>query len=454
MTACTVLATIALASVLWTDASVMGGVFGLAAAAVEEPKLTAGDLNRLLDEIRDDDNRMVRWDATKHTRKVQKQVKPSGSSFDDAASDGSASAAFVGCEPMVDALRLLMNPNTSTDVAATAMEYATFCITDNPIQRARLVTVDENIYKRIVQHVTSTESPKTSAMASHLIYIASFANKDNHQGFFRAGAVAALGQVVKDYAASMKRDDKANSKVDDKKADRPRADQAMWAAAALQNLAASYCDTKGDGRCYWGWGFQDSPTVQIEEEHLPVVSDGTSVRKTTIMDTGVMDALIELACQGPVRHKSDPHPGQGAVVGEHDDSPTIVPWAATGALKNLALEPEGKAYIDKSPKATRCLCRMFHSPDWLEQNKGQGVIHHLRADDPCWMDNDGLLCVDYKFIDEDSYHCGEYGDASEQECDNNFATHDEKLNARAACCACGGGDRDPAQKAGVSEPEL
>jgi hypothetical protein len=318
----------------------------------------------------------------------------------------------------VEALQSLSSKNPK--VQATAAEYATFCITDNPDQRDLVVTVP-NIYKTVVKLVAS-DNAHVSAMASHLIYIASFNNYDNHWGFFKANAITALATVMKT---------------------KTNAAQLMWAAAALQNLAASYCKTK-DGRCWWEWyaGQDDAPVIDFE--NLPVTSDGTTMRLVMLQDKALVETLLTWACQGPVSGEmteKNVYPGDNAVIGRDEEIKNIVPWAAVGALKNIALEPEAHPLLEP---AVRCFCKMSHSKDWLEENKGQGVIKHLRRSDPCRFKNKkdpfSELCIDMEFMDAERYHCDDYGKATEKECQ----APDEKnpkLLAKEACCGCGGGDR-------------
>jgi len=85
---------------------------------------------------------------------------------------------------------------------------------------------------------------------------------------------------------------------------------------------------------------------------------------------------------------------------------------------------------------------LSHSSDWLEENKGEGVLHHMRRPDPCWFENDdhtGKLCIDKHFLDIEGYTCEDYDDASEEECEQ---VDKAGTKAESACCACGGGDRE------------
>ena len=368
-----------------------------------ESRLTRANLEDLLADVRDEDYRIVRWDASEHTAERQ----------------------FAGaCDSLSAALDVIVDDAESHKLKAVAAEYATFCITDNPTNRQVLAKKGPQIYKAVTDLIASKHH-KTSAMASHLVYIASFANADNHAGFYEAGAVAKLSAVIHD-------------SVKEKTSIIPF--QVMWAAAALQNLAASYCNTKSNGRCFWEWP-KKGDNVVLGKESLPMVSSGEAVRKEIVKDPLLIELLVEYACEGPVQGEMDeqnPFPGENARLGPHELSHNIVAWAATGALKNIALEPSAKTRVEI---ALPCVCRMARSADWLEENKGSSLMHHLRRNDPCWFsdeeDLDGPLCIDHAFLDAEGYTCTDYGSASDEECK---ATDAAGVPASVACCGCKGGD--------------
>lgn len=351
------------------------------------------ELEGFLSNMRGSDDRLVRWDATEATLAKQQTG---------------------GCDALPAALAML-----SQEVELTKQrlicEFATFCITDNPTQRA-IFANQPKIHAAVVKLLDSTD-PMVSSSAAHVIYIATFADKENHQGFFGVGAVEALARIVKDGSVP---------------------GQVMWALAALQNMAASYCATEDDGRCYWFWSTDDIDHVIITEDSLPMLSTGGPTRKAILADPMLVEAMKRWACTGPVQgppSNKNIHPGVNAKINQDEDAKTVVAWAAAGALKNLALEPNAKPLIED---AMSCACYLSHSVDWLEENKGQGVLHHMRRADPCWFEDDGL-CIDQYFYDEEGYNCGDYENASEDECE--AISKSNAIPAHKACCACGGGVR-------------
>lgn len=293
------------------------------------------ELAELIRDLKGTDDRIMRWDATKHTAK--RQQGGACEKLDQVAAD------------------FIVQAKTQKDDThwRLACEYATWCITDNPYQRARF-SEQEGIHEAVVK-VVSSGSPSASAAASHLIYIATFANERNHQGFFHAGAVQAVADVI------------TSSLSKTKKESQPLAVQLMWAMAALQNMEASYCATHDDGRCYWDWdGKHDH--VTMDKSSLPMLSDGSPVRQLAMKIPNLVTTLQHYACQGPVPGAaSDGNilPGENAVAGKDDDNPAIIPWAATAALKNMALEKEAKPLIEEGV-AFKCYCLIKDSHDWLE----------------------------------------------------------------------------------------
>lgn len=265
-------------------------------------------------------------------------------------------------------------------------------------------------------------------MQGHLIYIASFSNEKNQQSFFQAGAVEALAGVITSSTSNTKKG-AATSPV-----------QVMWAMAALQNLSASYCATKHDGRCYWGWP-EKTDHLEMESDSLPIVSDGAPIRQAALKIPNLITTLQEYACQGPVAgpaSETNILVGENAMAGRDDHNPAIVPWAAAGALKNLALETEARGLIGGPSMA--CYCALKESNDWLEEAKAFDLLLHLRPHDPCWNEEEGAgVCIDGVFLDKEGYYCDDYGEPTEEECKATDVFTGK--SAHELCCGCGGGER-------------
>ena len=146
-----------------------------------------------------------------------------------------------------------------------------------------------------------------------------------------------------------------------------------------------------DGRrrsLFWEWTLEN-PHVVLEEDSLPMISDGIVVRETMLKFDGLVETLVRMACAGPVEgsyHEENVFPGETSVLGRDDNNQHLIGWAATGALKNLALEPSAKECIEP---VLQCMCRMEDPPDWIEQHKSSDLILFMRREqDPCWYRDD------------------------------------------------------------------
>ena len=79
---------------------------------------------------------------------------------------------------------------------------------------------------------------------------------------------------------------------------------------------------------------------------------------------------------------------------QNRDKASVVPWAAAGALKNLALS-EGAVFDILMHKDTaRCLCRLKKSSDWLESSKSSAALYFLQPRAQGRVDG-GFACDGY-----------------------------------------------------------
>jgi len=219
----------------------------------------------------------------------------------------------------------------------------------------------------------------------------------------------------------------------------------MWSAAALANLAANYCDTD-KGHCHYDWDLDNEEIPYLAPiEESPIIIDNEKIREKIIYTPGVVDRLIKLTCSGPVTqmHEQGNYPwptrAEIEISAEGFEFPTIVPWAAAGALRNLVLSPR---YPDSMLEDVTCLCNFISSPDWLEYEKADDTLYRLGLlaeeycplpfDENCqdlegWESKDGNNCVKY----EVNALCIEFGDVLDKE---------GLISANKACCICGGGE--------------
>ena len=418
-------------------------------------------LHELVQKLRGNDTRLFRWDATKQTRRQQHrggacEALPRALEVIQRAAAAIAIATEGGGDTRTPAI--------TNEHVRLAGEYITFCVTDNPAQR-QVFSQQDGIQRAILQLLllsttttTTTTTQNTNqqhrykeeetedtatapatpiadvaSVLSHVIYITSFSNAKNHQAYIDLGAVAVLGSII------TTADTHSHSSL-----------QIMWAAAALQNLAASYCATEQDGRCYWRWQHSAAasrPTLRIRTTSLPLISDGTRARQQILQDPALLQRIVEFACANNETTTTKTNANT-------NEQPSI-PWSMVAILKNIALEGAAHPHqllidiLEEQPVLI-CICKMTHSEDWLEQNKAAGFWNHVRRHDPCWLppqDQETTtadVCVDRYFVDDEGYDCSGYEEAQRSECTTpgTDITGIRTTTANEACCGpCGGGFR-------------
>lgn len=442
-------------------------ITNVAAAAAAKPSPEMGVLQQLHEQFEKSiqillgtDTRLIRVDATKHTAHIQTEFCPSALPIAMNAILNYANPDPT--KPIYDVTSNYPTKNMEIKVLASAMEVCTLCITNNPTNR-NIFSDGQNIEQSYNIHtsiVSLLKIPELTAKAGHLIWIATYANAKNHFQFIAADAIQALSTVILSVPYPIPSDTVTTTTSG-------AALSVMWAAAALQNLAASYCDA--DGTCGWDWVKHEHNdeernefeyVFELTEDSGNIIVDATEVRQAIASNTALIYRLLQWSCHGPVSGSmtlDNPFPGRNAIsIPEHESSMNIVPWAAMGALSNVAIDPTVKVqllehYGDTMP----CFCYMSQSPDWLEAVKGQYVLQHLRHDkDPCWFDiYDGgedaepehVLCVDRVFTDIGGNTCTDYSDPStltEEDCLTPDIANDTLL-ASSTCCLCHGGDHYP-----------
>ena len=222
------------------------------------------------------------------------------------------------------------------DVAPETVAVLHLATTDNPSHRT-LIGTAPGVIDTLVRLLAGP--PEVAEEAAEAAWILAFNHPQNHAALLTAGAVKALAELfLRDVSERA----------------------SMWAAAALQNLAASYCN----GRCSWAkWG-QDIEVVGR------VTVDGEPARLSIAAHPRLLQAVEEKLCI-----EASAWPSQARVADRLKSG--ITAWAAAGLVKNLALSIPVQQELHG---AIPCLCQLSHSPDWLENSKSAAALQHLGVD--------------------------------------------------------------------------
>ena len=292
-------------------------------------------------------------------------------------------------------------------VLRDAANVITLCTTDRPKHRAKLTTVVQGVPTAIVSLVSSSTSYSSMAAAAECIWISSFSSRENHEAFVDAGAVDSLSRVLTEHDCDS---------LAAKQAAQGCYLAQMWAAAALQNLAAAYCDTKNWGGCDW----EGTDTTTTDGRHeiaidkdTPVQFNPEPIRLSMIRNTKLLKTLEKIICDNVKELDKAPSertwPSRAKVT-EVELSPSVATWGAIGAVRNLALSPE---FYAKMPlDLQNCLCaHAVRSPDWLESSKAKDAIYRFgfERSDVCEPLYDPKKCFDFKdWKDNEGGNCRKY----------------------------------------------
>jgi hypothetical protein len=247
-------------------------------------------------------------------------------------------------------MELLASSKVSTKEKNKGIYIITTCVIEHPKNREEIGKYGESIILQTLIDMLSVtvldeddnnhqSKIDGSALAAEAIWILSFNNAHNHEYFLSNGAISALSSLIQ-YENEDLMVHLAN----------------MWAAAALQNLAASYCRT-GSGHCWWEYNNDQGLHLHPES---PLRDELGSIGRQMILDQpGLVLYLKKITCRGP----SFVHPWPSeAKVGDTKITPQITTWAVTGVLKNLALHEKA---IEVIGDVRECLCDLLYSQDWL-----------------------------------------------------------------------------------------
>ena len=384
--------------------------FTLAGAKV----FTVEELTDKLDHLHADDKPLVRYTVTDETFERQED----------------------GCLDLPDMIAAMKDNETSLEAKTVAAQIVAVCVNERPEHRD-VVSDEEGYHDAVVALLGNAP-----AAAAELIYISVFSHDGNHEGFNKAGAVDELIRIV------MEHDDSQSL---------------MWSLAALANLAASYCD----GVCYYEWehpevfgnvqdeeeedeevdetAFNYSPPQLFNMEEITI--DSMSVREYMIEKEGFLGRVVDLVCSSIALVKHDHPLPQDSAPDENHVS--IVPWAAAGLVKNLAIDEHSHESLEDT---VVCLCWLLISDDGFEYDKASTALYHLDREAACHFKDaktgewdpiqedteeylEHLLCVDDRWYSAaESKQCGDLD--PEEECS---LADEYGLSATSACCRCGGG---------------
>lgn len=263
--------------------------------------------------------------------------------------------------------------------ALAAELVALFAIDDSPMRarlgkspgmvRALVGLVDEAwryaaaIDPNVTNPSAATERFLGAEAAAEALWILSFNSPSNHAALVAGGAVQALAGALT---------------ARDAFGVQTPARMSMWAAAALHSLGASYC-ASADGRCLWRW--QQGAAVALAPTGA-LTLDAAETRVLIGRQPRVLEVLVRHSCEGPagasVLEAGSRGPWPSRALRTSRLEPSIVPWAAAGALQSLALDTTLAERLRAHPDMRRCLCALSRSPDWLESSYALGALHHLR----------------------------------------------------------------------------
>lgn len=301
------------------------------------------DLDKLFSYLRHDDKRLVRYNVP---------------------STEAASRQRRSCSKNLENLMDLLDSSSSTPIPLEErlkiVKIMTLCSSENPKLRQEIGTYKNSAVLKAIISILD-EGDEAAAIAGESIWILSFNNEHNHNCFVDNGAILKMTKIIENRGA-----DKEHHAVS----------AVMWAAAALQNLAASYCDTES-GHCWWEYDTHNGLNLHYDS---PSVIDGSKAAEEIVKSEEFVNKLKDLACRGGMSESDEMWPSLATI---HDTmTPKLSTWAVAGLLKNLSLH---KVSEHATYAAKHCLCLLAESEDWLESSKAEDALYRLGIGaEECW----------------------------------------------------------------------
>ncbi len=221
------------------------------------------------------------------------------------------------------------------------VKIMTLCSSENPGFRKAIGTYNNSTSLQTIVSLLD-KGGEAAAVAAESIWILSFNDKHNHYYFVDNGAIPKMTKIIE-----QRRGDRDHYAIL----------SAMWSAAALQNLAASYCGTES-GHCWWE--FDNHEGLHLHPESPLVINGSIAAEKIVNSSDGFVGTLNNLVCQGGMGPSDEIWPSLATI----RDNMTLkmMTWAVAGLLKNLASYDVSEHAANASK---HCLCLLTESEDWL-----------------------------------------------------------------------------------------
>jgi len=293
-------------------------------------------LTSVRDYLRADDERLVR--PAPSTDTAQRQVELEQAGLIDVVSHVLLQRWFT-----------LGLSHSHVKVLTLVAELVHLLTTSNPFNRVRLGS--SGVIRPLVAMIEAATAVddeteladdvlRGGEEAAEALWILAYAGGDNspdvtqnHEQFATAGAVRALSDHILDGRSARGR---------------------MWAAAALGNMAADY------------------------NNHV-ATETSEAVRLQILKHDGLLDALVKMLSQGPVRSDTATELWPSQARRSERFARSIEAWGAGQALKSVALTLEAQHALNMRGTVAKA-CKLQNSPDWLEKLKADLILVNMKAD--------------------------------------------------------------------------